>query len=177
MIPQLSANFLTFKRRHWWQSCYVWAGKILLVFLYQKCWSSRIVFSWSYFIYYVPLVDISFEVYSAFSLDWRPIRFRFAVELSHSSGLPAILQFCQVRTWFHYVSTLCDICEIEMQLIICKYFRRCLPPIRSYIFLPLILVPWIAGAACKYLFVKFFWMLSRISFTENLDDILKFSRL
>lgn len=29
------------------------------------------------------------------------------------------------------------------------YCRRQLPPIRSYFFLPLILSPWVAGAACK----------------------------
>lgn len=32
-------------------------------------------------------------------------------------------------------------------------FRRCLPPIRSYVFLPLILLPWIAGAACEDLWI------------------------
>ncbi|KAH7570404.1 hypothetical protein JRO89_XS05G0101700 [Xanthoceras sorbifolium] len=74
----MSVNFLKFKRRHWWQSCYMWAA-------------------------------------------WVEGPLGFGLLLS-----------CRIAQAFqlYYI-----------------FVRRRLPPIRSYIFLPLILLPWIAGAA------------------------------
>ncbi|KAM4109635.1 hypothetical protein ACB094_03G134100 [Castanea mollissima] len=74
----VSVNFLKFKKRHWWQSCYVWAV-------------------------------------------WVEGPLGFGLLLS-----------CRVTQAFqlYYI-----------------FVKRRLPPIRSYIFLPLILLPWIAGAA------------------------------
>lgn len=74
----VSFNFLKFKKRHWWQSCYVWAV-------------------------------------------WVEGPLAFGLLLS-----------CRVTQAFqlYYI-----------------FVKRRLPPIRSYIFLPLILLPWIAGAA------------------------------
>ncbi|KAL5552704.1 hypothetical protein UlMin_040105 [Ulmus minor] len=73
----LSLNFLKFKKRYWWQSCYVWA--------------------------------VWFE---------GPLGF----------GLLLSCRIAQAYQLFYI------------------FVKRCLPPIRSYIFLPLILLPWIAGA-------------------------------
>ncbi|KAF5450170.1 hypothetical protein F2P56_030542 [Juglans regia] len=74
----MSLNFLKFKKRHWWQSCYVWA--------------------------------VWFE---------GPLGF-------------GLLLSCRLTQAFqlYYI-----------------FVKRRLPPIRSYITLPLILLPWIAGAA------------------------------
>ncbi|XP_041012207.1 regulator of G-protein signaling 1 [Juglans microcarpa x Juglans regia] len=74
----MSVNFLKFKKRHWWQSCYVWA--------------------------------VWFE---------GPLGF-------------GLLLSCRLTQAFqlYYI-----------------FVKRRLPPIRSYIILPLILLPWIAGAA------------------------------
>ncbi|KAL0004421.1 hypothetical protein SO802_011982 [Lithocarpus litseifolius] len=74
----VSVNFLKFKKRHWWQRCYVWAV-------------------------------------------WVEGPLGFGLLLS-----------CRVTQAFqlYYI-----------------FVKRRLPPIRSYIFLPLILLPWIAGAA------------------------------
>ncbi|XP_030496923.2 regulator of G-protein signaling 1 [Cannabis sativa] len=74
----LSDNFLTYKRRYWWQSCYVWAV-------------------------------------------WIEGLFGFGLLLS-----------CRITQTFqlYYI-----------------FVKRCLPPIRSYNFLPLILLPWIAVSA------------------------------
>ncbi|PSS28793.1 Regulator of G-protein like [Actinidia chinensis var. chinensis] len=74
----MSLNFLKFKRRHWWQSCYIWAV-------------------------------------------WVEGPLGFGLLLS-----------CRVVQAFHLYNI---------------FVRRRLPPIRSYIFLPLILLPWIGGAA------------------------------
>ncbi|XP_059657779.1 regulator of G-protein signaling 1 [Cornus florida] len=74
----MSLNFLKFRRRHWWQSCYVWAVWVEGPLGFGLLLSGRIV--------------------QAFKL--------------------------------YYI-----------------FVKRRLPPIRSYIFLPLILVPWIAGSA------------------------------
>ncbi|KAK2636656.1 hypothetical protein Ddye_031448 [Dipteronia dyeriana] len=74
----MSDDFLTFKRRHWWQSCYVWAV-------------------------------------------WVEGPLGFGLLLS-----------CRIAQAFHLYNI---------------FVRRRLPPIRSYIFLPLIVLPWIAGAA------------------------------
>ncbi|GMY26399.1 regulator of G-protein signaling 1 [Fagus crenata] len=74
----VSINFLKFKKRHWWQSCYVWA-----------VWVEG------------------------------PVGF-------------GLLLSCRMTQAFqlYYI-----------------FVKRRLPPIRTYIFLPLILLPWIAGAA------------------------------
>ncbi|XP_059445310.1 regulator of G-protein signaling 1 [Corylus avellana] len=74
----VSYGFLRFEKRHWWQSCYVWAV-------------------------------------------WIEGPFGFGLLLS-----------CRTTQAFqlYYI-----------------FVKRRLPPIRSYIFLPLILLPWIAGAA------------------------------
>ncbi|KAG2708005.1 hypothetical protein I3760_05G171800 [Carya illinoinensis] len=74
----MSVNFLKFKKRHWWQSCYVWA--------------------------------VWFE---------GPLGF-------------GLLLSCRLTQAFqlYYI-----------------FVKRRLPPIRSYIILPLIIFPWIAGAA------------------------------
>ncbi|XP_024933877.3 regulator of G-protein signaling 1 [Ziziphus jujuba] len=74
----LSVNFLDFKKKYWWQSCYVWAV-------------------------------------------WVEGPLGFGLLLS-----------CRISQAFqlYYI-----------------FVKRCLPPIRSYIFLPLLLFPWIAGAA------------------------------
>lgn len=74
----LSFNFLEFRKRHWWQSCYLWAVWVEGPLGFGLLLSCRIV--------------QAFQLYNIF-------------------------------------------------------VRRRLPPIRSYIFLPLILLPWIAGAA------------------------------
>lgn len=74
----ISVNFLKFKKRHWWQSCYLWAVWVEGPLGFGLLLSCRIV------------------------------------QASH----------------LYYI-----------------FVRRHLPPIRSYIFLPLILVPWVAGAA------------------------------
>lgn len=78
----LSINFLKFKKRHWWQSCYLWAV-------------------------------------------WIEGPFGFGLLLS-----------CRIAQAFqlYYI-----------------FVKRCLPPIRSYVFLPLILLPWIAGAAFMHI--------------------------
>ncbi|KAM5568050.1 regulator of G-protein signaling 1 [Rosa sericea] len=74
----MSLNFLKFEKRHWWQSCYVWAV-------------------------------------------WIEAPLGFGLLLS-----------CRISQAFqlYYI-----------------FVKRCLPPIRSYVFLPLILSPWITGAA------------------------------
>lgn len=100
---------------------------------------------------------------SAFSLDWRPIWFWFAAELSHRASLPAILHFRQVSTLLCLWKNIFGLYEWtlwnHLPLILCyHYFRRYLPPIRSYNFLPLILLPWIAGAACKKIFAEVGWI-------------------
>lgn len=41
---QVSFNFLKFKKRHWWQSCYVWAGFSQLLLLLQS-FKSLFIFS------------------------------------------------------------------------------------------------------------------------------------
>ncbi|KAJ8773588.1 hypothetical protein K2173_005834 [Erythroxylum novogranatense] len=74
----MSVNFLKFKRRHWWQSCYIWAV-------------------------------------------WMEGPLGFGLLLS-----------CRITQAFHLYNI---------------FLKRHLAPIRSYIFLPLILLPWISGAA------------------------------
>ncbi|KAK6252410.1 hypothetical protein QUC31_014130 [Theobroma cacao] len=77
----MSVNFLKYKKKHWWLSCYVWA-----------VWVEG------------------------------PLGF-------------GLLMSCRIAQAFqlYYV-----------------FVKRRLPPIRSHIFLPLILLPWIAGAAQEY---------------------------
>ncbi|XP_052204945.1 regulator of G-protein signaling 1 isoform X2 [Diospyros lotus] len=74
----MSVNFLKFRKRHWWQSCYTWA--------------------------------VWFE---------GPLGF-------------GLLLSCRI---------------VQASQLYYIFARRRLPPIRSYIFLPSILFPWIAGAA------------------------------
>ncbi|KAK1576171.1 hypothetical protein Q3G72_011487 [Acer saccharum] len=74
----MSVEFLAFKRRHWWQSCYVWAA-------------------------------------------WVEGPLGFGLLLS-----------CRIAQAFQLYNI---------------FVRRRLPPIRSYIFLPLLVLPWVAGAA------------------------------
>lgn len=151
VFAQLSINFLKFKKRHWWQSCYLWAG-----YLSIHCPFEIVEFFIVTFYLISGLVQTSsFEVSCACSLDWRAIWFRFAAELSHSAGLPTLLHFRQVSTQLYSWEIVIKLGEWTMNEIglllnlWCQYFRRCLPPIRSYVFLPLILLPWIAGAVCK----------------------------
>lgn len=73
-----SANYLQYKKRHWWLSCYLWAVWVVGPLGFGLLFSCRIV--QAYKLYYI-------------------------------------------------------------------FIKRRLAPIRSYIFLPLILLPWIAGAA------------------------------
>ncbi|KAK9276519.1 hypothetical protein L1049_006053 [Liquidambar formosana] len=88
----MSLNFLKFRKRHWWQSCYVWAGHLV--------------------------VSLSSEVKL---LIWVEGPLGFGLLLS-----------CRIVQAFH---------------LYCIFVKRRLPPIRSYIFLPLILLPWVAGSA------------------------------
>ncbi|KAF2301755.1 hypothetical protein GH714_028912 [Hevea brasiliensis] len=94
----MSINILKFKKRHWWQSCYVWAGYLLL------------------------------------AISFRPLK----------------LHFENIAVWFEgplgFGLLLC--CRITQAYQLYYIFvKRQLPLIRSYIFLPLILLPWLAGAA------------------------------
>ncbi|OVA17600.1 Regulator of G protein signaling [Macleaya cordata] len=74
----MSVNFLKFERRHWWQSCYIWAG-------------------------------------------WFEGPFGF--------GLLMSCRFIQAFKLYHL------------------FVKRRLPPMRTYILLPLILLPWIGSVA------------------------------
>lgn len=74
----MSASYLDFKKRHWWQSCYIWA--------------------------------VWFE---------GPLGF-------------GLLLSCRI---------------VQASQLYYIFVKKRLPPIRSYVFLPLILLPWIAAAA------------------------------
>lgn len=99
LVMQMADNFLKFQRRRWWQSCYIWGGSLLLLLLLLL----------EHFLLYFILSAVSFNVKLdcvvsedvvsfAFSLDWRSFRIWFADELSHSTGLPTLLHFCQVNS-------------------------------------------------------------------------------
>ena len=93
---------------------------------------------------------------SCFSVGWRSPWIRFAAEQSHNTDLSTILHFCKVSKLIVYgiedykAQTFCYTPPFLMFFWVWfLIFRRRLPPIKTHIFLPLILLPWISGAACE----------------------------
>lgn len=100
------------------------------------------------------------------SLVWRATRIRSAIEQSHYPGFSTVSYISQVSNYFYNKSENCRTSALSSFIMYRSYFikfvmwrwplanfifilRRRLPPIRSYVFLPLILLPWIALATCK----------------------------
>ncbi|KAK3223536.1 hypothetical protein Dsin_010561 [Dipteronia sinensis] len=109
----MSVEFLTFKRRHWWQSCYVWAGSSLLLLSLLAHFKFPCLFLLFLICFHSKLIYLLLSA-------WVEGPLGFGLLLS-----------CRIAQAFQLYNI---------------FVRRRLPPIRSYIFLPLLVLPWVGGA-------------------------------
>lgn len=161
---QMSAHFLKFERRQRWQSCYIWAGYNFSLYTFSV--SDLLISNLSLIlIWEFSLLDCIFR------MVWRSIRVWLVNELSLCTGIQIVLSICQVH--IYELNNNIDRPKIYLNIIFISfnwnqnsidhllpnvwcsnsfsfwYFRRRLPPIRTYILLPFILLPWIGVVACK----------------------------
>ncbi|KHG06765.1 Serine/threonine-protein kinase PLK4 [Gossypium arboreum] len=146
----MAVNFLKYKKSHWWLSCYVWAVWLEGPLGFGLLMSCRIAQAFQLFYVFVKFFKVlppsdAPPFICVLSLDIRSVAYTDFYVVMWFEFLEVYLRVTTLRELWVPKEDNFGICSYDMAHA--QQAERRLPPIRSHMFLPLILLPWVAGAA------------------------------